>query len=175
MEVNGTGFPASPSMKICVVALVFLIAIVLAGRVDASTRAREQRSIVKIDVVQDTGARLYALTCITCHKADGLGIPDSVPPLSGSEWITNTDRMLRIVLGGLQGEIEVQGEFFNAAMPGWGTTLNDFDIAAVATYVRKSWGNKAPLISPDVVAQIRKATATRTMPWTAAELRRIGG
>ncbi len=131
---------------------------------------------LRLRVAQDTGAKLYSLTCITCHKANGLGIPDSVPPLAESEWATGSPaRMLRIVLGGMQGEIEVQGEFFNAAMPGWGGTLNDFDIAAVTTYVRKSWGNKGSAITAETVAQIRKATLDRKTPWTAEELRRISG
>jgi hypothetical protein len=41
------------------------------------------------------------------------------------------------------------------------------------TYVRKSWGNDAPAVTPEQVAAVRKETANRTANWTAAELEQI--
>jgi len=119
------------------------------------------------------GARIYRATCIACHQASGLGLPGQFPPLVGSEWVTGSEeRLVRIILHGIVGEIEVEGETFTGAMPTWGPTFRDDELAAVATYVRQAWGNKAAPISAATVTRIRLATATRTTPWTATELQK---
>ena len=67
------------------------------------------------------GAKIFAITCAACHLATGLGTEGKVPPLAGSEWVTGHEgRLIRIVLHGLVGDVEVQGEVFNGAMPTWG-------------------------------------------------------
>ena len=117
------------------------------------------------------GAKIYAAACTACHQASGLGIPGQFPPLAGSEWVTGSEeRLIRIILHGITGEIEVEGETFTGVMPTWGPTFTDDELAAVATYVRRSWGNKAGPISTSTVTRIRLTTAWRTKPWTAAEL-----
>jgi len=55
---------------------------------------------------------------------------------------------------GLQGEIVVLGTTYNSAMPPQGT-LSDYDIAAVATYERHSWGNNDGIVLPADVAAVR--------------------
>ena len=82
-------------------------------------------------------------------------------------------KLLRIILGGLSGPVEVAGETFNSAMPGWGPVLEDKDIAAVATYIRSSWGNKAGPITEAKVKSIRAATTSRKTPWTVGELAQV--
>ena len=117
------------------------------------------------------GARIFAITCAACHLANGLGTEGKVPPLAGSEWVTgNEARLVRIVLHGLIGDVEVQGEVFNGAMPTWGGAFSDEQIASVLSFVRRSWGNKAPPVSAEAVARIRAAWATRKLPWTVKEL-----
>jgi mono/diheme cytochrome c family protein len=121
-----------------------------------------------------TGAQVYSQTCAACHQPAGEGKEQMYPPLAGSEWVTGPDaRLVRIVLHGLTGEIEVEGQTFAGMMPPWGPTLTDAEIAAVTTYVRSSFGNKAAPVTAATVAAIRKATATRTTPWTAAELEKV--
>ncbi len=118
------------------------------------------------------GARIYAATCQACHQASGLGLGSQFPPLVGSEWVLGReDRLVLIILHGVVGEIEVEGEMFNGLMPTWGPSFTDADVAAVATYVRNSWGNKAAPISEATVTRVRTSHA-RTTPWTAAELQR---
>jgi mono/diheme cytochrome c family protein len=75
-----------------------------------------------------------------------------------------------VVLHGLTGEIEVAGETVSGAMPPWGATLDDAQTAAVLTYIRSSWGNKAPAVTAATVGRVRQATASRLTPWTAKEL-----
>ena len=117
------------------------------------------------------GKQVFSTTCAACHQATGEGVPGVYPPLAGSEWVTGDDaKVVRILLHGVTGPIEVAGETFNSMMPPWGATLKDADIAAVLTYVRSTWGNKGAPISAAKVASIRAATASRTTPWTAAEL-----
>jgi mono/diheme cytochrome c family protein len=117
------------------------------------------------------GAKIYAATCQACHQANGLGLPNQFPPLVGSEWVTGSeDRLLRIILHGMTGEVEVEGEMFNGLMPTWGPSFKDEELAAVATYVRQSWGNKASAVTTAMVTRVRLQYASRTTPWTAREL-----
>lgn len=119
------------------------------------------------------GAKIYAATCLACHQATGLGLGNQFPPLVSSEWVVgNEERLIRIILHGVTGEIEVEGETFNGAMPTWGPLFKDDEIAAVATYVRSSWGNKAAPVLAATVTRVRAQYATRKTPWTAAELLR---
>jgi mono/diheme cytochrome c family protein len=118
-----------------------------------------------------TGAELFAVTCASCHQAKGEGVPDRYPPLAGSEWVSgDPDRLLRIVLRGLTGEVEVQGEMFTGAMPAWGPTLKDAQVAAVVSYAREKFGGGASTVTSADVARVRKATAARKQPYTAREL-----
>jgi len=117
------------------------------------------------------GKQVFSTTCAACHQATGEGVPGVYPPLAGSEWVTGDEaKVVRILLHGVTGPIEVAGETFNSMMPPWGATLKDADIAAVLTYVRGTWGNKGAPITAAKVASIRAATTSRTTPWTAAEL-----
>jgi len=131
---------------------------------------------VKLDPVV-YGKKQFELVCITCHQATGLGVPGVYPPLAGSEWVNGSeDRIIRILLNGLKGPITVHGAIFGTVpMPvigpggmGW----NDEKIAAVLTYIRQEWGNKAPAVTTEKVAEIRGKIGTRA-EWTADELLKV--
>jgi mono/diheme cytochrome c family protein len=111
---------------------------------------------------------------VACHQATGQGLPGAFPPLADSEWVLGPEqRLIRIVLHGLGGEIEVIGATYNGIMPAFGpSTLSwsDDEIAAVLSYVRQEWGNAADPVSPETVAAVRAETADRTTAWTVAEL-----
>ncbi|AOS43513.1 Cytochrome c-552 precursor [Lacunisphaera limnophila] len=116
------------------------------------------------------GKAVYQRVCIVCHMADGKGVPAAFPPLNGSEVIAgDPDRLIRIVLHGLQGPIEVAGKTFNSVMPPQGPILKDHEIAKVLTYVRHTWGNGASPVSDQAVTTVRK-NVQRPTPWTWAEL-----
>lgn len=122
------------------------------------------------------GKRLFPDTCGKCHQVDGRGLPGQYPPLAGSEWVNaaGTARIIRIVLDGLQGPIEVKGQSFNNQMVPWRDVFTDQQIAAVLTYVRgeRDWGNNAAEVRPEDVGAIREKTKTRVAQgsWTPAEL-----
>jgi mono/diheme cytochrome c family protein len=84
--------------------------------------------------------------------------------------VENKGQIIRILLHGMQGEMEVDGEVYNGAMPAWGSTLSDREIAAVITHVRQSWDNDYSDVTADEVAGVRGATEGRASPWTAEEL-----
>lgn len=123
------------------------------------------------------GKRVYEqiANCQACHQASGLGVAGQFPPLAGSEWVlaSGPDRLIRIVLQGLSGPIQVKGQEYNNAMTPFGSVLTaDSDVAAVLTFIRqnKAWGNNASAVTPEQVKAVREATADRTEAWTAAEL-----
>ena len=106
---------------------------------------------------ESDGGVLYNKNCAVCHQADGKGDGTRFPALQGSEWVKgNKSRLIGVVLNGLQGEIEVNGEEWNGVMPSFGPTLNDGEIASMLTYVRQEFGSKSDMIDSVEVAKIRQ-------------------
>lgn len=117
------------------------------------------------------GRAVYENVCALCHNTDGAGKPNQAPAFAGSEWVLGSPgRLIRIPLTGLAGPITVKGEAWNLAMPAMGAALSDDDLAAVLTYMRQSWGNKASAITAEQVKAVRAEAGGRSQPWTAAEL-----
>lgn len=119
------------------------------------------------------GAQLYADACAQCHGSDGRGIEGQAPPLALSPWVRDSDAWLvRIVLQGLTGRIVVNGETWNLNMPPHddAEVFDDLRVAAILTFLRRSFGHVDEPVSPATVAAIRAATAERRQPWTAEEL-----
>ena len=117
------------------------------------------------------GAEMYMTRCMSCHQMNGRGVPGVFPPLTGAEWVTgDKGRLIRIVIGGLTGEVTVENEIYSGAMPPWGSFLDDKQMSDLLTYIRASWGNQASAVSPEDVSKVRAATKERREPWTAAEL-----
>ena len=67
------------------------------------------------------GKALFSANCITCHQANGEGVPGQYPPLAGSEVELGdaTNQLIAIVLKGLQGPVVIEGKPFNNAMQAW--------------------------------------------------------
>ena len=146
------------------------------GRRDAATggAAATQVAAAIADPVA-AGAQLYTKNCAACHQGTGKGVAGAFPPLIGSEWVTGSaETVIRILLNGLQGPMQVAGATYNGAMPAWQEALKDEEIAAIATYIRQWKPNAAPPVSTAQVATLRTAGASRSAPWTAAELQSAG-
>lgn len=112
-----------------------------------------------------SGAQVYAGKCAGCHQASGAGVSGVFPPLANSPWVTASEtRLVQILLHGIQGPIDVLGATYNGLMPSW-KSLSDDEIAAVATYVRSSFGNSATPVAAATVATERARTASRAAPW----------
>jgi mono/diheme cytochrome c family protein len=120
---------------------------------------------------EPAGRTQYESYCAGCHDFDGQGVPAEAPPLVGSEWVKGPEqRLIRILLHGVRGPIEVAGKTYNREMPGLGQALNDADLASLASFVRGVFGGVTPPIDAETVSRIRAAAAHRKTPWTADEL-----
>ncbi len=121
----------------------------------------------------EAGRTMFEATCLACHQQNGLGQPNLAPPLVGSEWVAGSPkRLVRIVLHGLRGPIKVKGETYELEMPALGV-LDDEQIAAALTYVRREWGHAFDPVDPAFVAKVREETASREDAWTQPDLLRI--
>jgi len=122
-----------------------------------------------IDPAVMKSGQVQFLLCGACHGQSGEGTAAG-PPLAGSEWVNGPEEnLIRIQLRGLIGPIKVKGQEYN--MPGGMAPLayqNDDQIAAVLTYIRNSFGNSAPPVSPAAVAALRSEVGKPQL--TAADL-----
>lgn len=122
------------------------------------------RSIIRTLMKDNTdpmakGEAIFEKTCAACHQRDGLGKQGVAPPLVGSEWVLapGGQRLVRIVLNGLSGPVNVQGRVWNLPMPPWRANLDDDAIAVVLNYVRSGLGtNKAAVIRSELVGAARQ-------------------
>ncbi len=121
----------------------------------------------------EVGKAMYEATCLACHQVHGMGQIGLAPPLVGSEWVAGSqERLIRIVLHGLRGPIKVKGETFELDMPALGV-LDDDQISAALTYVRREWGHTFEPVAPEAVKKVRDGTASREEAWTMADLLKI--
>ena len=128
---------------ILIIALVALPALIFA-----------QRKSIPLAKMQ-AGKAIYLQRCATCHQIDGAGSQNMIPPLIKTEFVLgDKNRLIGIVLNGLNGEMKVNGDTYGNEMPAH-NDLKDADIAAVLTYVRNSFGNKASAVSATTVKKVR--------------------
>ncbi|GAB4026720.1 hypothetical protein GCM10028809_10710 [Spirosoma gilvum] len=107
-------------------------------------------------MTKSPGQVVYEQNCLTCHQANGSGVPNLNPPLRGTDWVLgDKKRLINVVLKGLQGQ-DVEGDAYDNAMPAH-DFLTDTQIADVLTYIRSSFGNKADAITADDVKATRAA------------------
>lgn len=97
--------------------------------------------------LNERGAKVYASNCVACHQATGKGVPGAFPALEGSKLVLGKQEdQIAILLNGKPG----------TSMAAF-KQLSDVELAAVATYTRNAWGNKAE----DTVVQPKDFTAAR--------------
>jgi mono/diheme cytochrome c family protein len=112
------------------------------------------------------GQEVYKNLCEACHGADGREQQGVAPALIGSAEVVGPAAVpIRILLHGKEGSVGL--------MPAHADALGDEEIAAVITYIRRSWGHTASPVDAGAVKNVRSATAGRTRPWTAEELAAI--
>jgi len=173
--IEGAG--AVPKWFFAVTAVMFGWGLWYLGTaVPGVTLAGDLRSVQQ-PVGPPSGEAIYSARCAACHQANGQGLENVFPPLVASDWLVrDPETPIRILLLGIQGEIEVKGKVYNNVMPAFGTTLTDEEIAAVLTYVRNEWGNEAPEIEGSQVAEMRADLGDRTASWNGgAELAEVRG
>ena len=121
------------------------------------------------------GKALFSANCITCHQANGEGLPGQYPPLAGSEVVLGQalNHTIAIVLKGLQGPVTVKGQAFNNSMQAWEDQYSDQQLASILTYERSDWGNNGTPVTADMVKQVRSEIKGRKEQWTWAELQKL--
>lgn len=138
----------------------------------AQMEERKLRANIKTpDEVQDdltqgrleVGENIYNNNCGSCHQRDGKGDGSRFPPLNGSEWVTgDPERLIKVVLNGLEGSITVKGQHYNGIMPSH-RFLDDEEVASVLTYIRKNFNNNASSISAREVGYVRRSSAEKAL------------
>lgn len=126
----------------------------------------------------EAGALHYGAHCSTCHGEDGTGLEGAGPPLSPSNWVNASPKMLAaLVLNGVEGDIVVNGKLYTPpqiqpVMTGFKhAEMTDQDIADTLTYIRsRSFGNNADPVDPQVVTEMRAAYASRDTPMSPKAL-----
>ncbi|WP_339728231.1 PVC-type heme-binding CxxCH protein [Maribacter stanieri] len=122
------------------------------------------------------GKKIYETEgyCITCHQEAGTGLQKAgYPTLVGQEWVLgDEERLIKLALHGLYGPMNIMGNHYEGQVPmmAFKGLLKDDEIAAVLTYVRNSFGNKASVIDPNKVKEVRAATMDRNSFYTPDEL-----
>ena len=113
----------------------------------ASASAEDASKTWGVDELLARGEKVYAANCVACHQGTGRGLPPAFPPLAGSKVVNGPEQgQIDLVLNGKPG----------TAMAAFGKQLSDTDLAAVITFTRKSWGNKASEVQPAEVKERRK-------------------
>jgi nitrite reductase (NO-forming) len=102
------------------------------------------------------GASLYTANCAACHQPTGEGIAGAFPPLKGDAAVLDPDpgKQIAAVLKGVQGQ-NVGGTVYSTAMPPFGNTLNDAEIADIINHERSSWSNQGRQITASDVKAAR--------------------
>jgi len=136
---------------------------------------RKQFDPVQLKLLRK-GQTVYEQLCFACHNFDGTGMPMQgaqpdatlAPPLARAPAVIGPpDGVLSILLDGVSGPVD--GKSYGAQMVSMAAN-NDEWIASVASYIRNSFGNRAPPVSVEDVARVRAATKSRKQPWTIQEI-----
>ncbi len=119
--------------------------------------------------VLSAGQAAYEANCASCHQATGQGVPGAFPPVAGhAAALYNAESgrpyLINLLLYGLQGEIEVEGQTYNGVMPPW-QQLPDGDIADILNYIVTAWEGNEQLqdftpYEADEIAELRAETLT---------------
>jgi mono/diheme cytochrome c family protein len=109
------------------------------------------------------GGAIYRDQCSACHGLDGKGVDRLFPSVANSSMARADDptTVIRIVLRGAR-SVATDKEPTAPGMPSYGWQLKDDQVANVLTYIRNSWGNAAPAVSPDEVARLRASVTKRS-------------
>ena len=137
--------------------LLFCLSLPLFGLAQAKkSAAKSVATTGSLKQSINDGQVVYQKYCLTCHQADGSGVPNLNPPLLQTKWVLGSKAILiEQVLKGSKGKVEIEGETFHNTMPPLGQTLSDQQIADVLTYVRNSFGNKSSRVSAAEVKVVR--------------------
>ena len=105
------------------------------------------------------GQRLYARHCLSCHQADGGGVPNMQPAIAGGTWVQGDARALALFVmsGGFDSASRKDSDVGNVMPPF--RQLADADLAEILTYIRQKFGNGASPVTAADIAEARQSLA----------------
>ena len=146
--------------KIIVIAFLLIPFCGLFNNPDLASNNIDRKATISAQQSLKEGQAVFKKYCISCHQADGAGVPHMAPPLIKTKYVLgDKEDMIKIVLNGLKG-VEINEQTYYNPMPPLGTVLKDKEIADVLTYVRSSFGNKASTVTVEDVKKARGDTKT---------------
>ena len=93
------------------------------------------------------GKKVYEKNCLTCHQANGGGVPRMNPPLINASFVKgDKKKLIQWVLKGSTEKVPIDGKYYSNNMPAQ-DVLKDEDIADVLTYIRNSFKNKGTAVT----------------------------
>jgi mono/diheme cytochrome c family protein len=103
------------------------------------------------------GQRLYAAHCLSCHQADGGGVPNMQPAIAGGTWVQGDAQALALFVmsGGFDSASRTDGDVDNVMPPF--RQLTDADLAEILTFIRQKFGNGASPVTAMQVAEARRS------------------
>jgi mono/diheme cytochrome c family protein len=136
-------------------ALSVVIAL-LACAASAQTQAPSNAAPVASADTRPTGQRLYGRHCLSCHQADGYGVPNMQPAITGGTWVKGDPKALAlfVLTGGFDSAQRKEDAASHNVMPPF-HQLSDQDLAQILTFIREKFGDGASAVAPAVVAQAR--------------------
>ena len=116
------------------------------------------------------GKTKFESYCAACHQYDGQGMGEA-PPLDDAPWVVGPQEVLiKIVLHGVRGKMEIAGETYDREMPGLAPILSDEEVASLLSFVRQRFGRLTTPIEAGTVSKIRAEHQDRTDYWSVDEL-----
>ncbi len=133
----------------------FIFSIFVCLALNAQHKTKQKTILTKNIALIDSGKIVYETYCLPCHQANGMGVPKMNPPLVKTKWVLGDKTILiNILLKGLNDPIEIDDEEYFNPMPAH-DFLSNGQIAAVLSYVRNNFGNKAESITVQEVKDVR--------------------
>jgi mono/diheme cytochrome c family protein len=139
--------------------IIVCLTLICAFTLSAQTKRKPTKAIAAKTSAPNTanGKRVFMQYCMSCHQADGGGVQNMNPPLIKTTYVLgDKTRLIKIVLNGLNEDIEINGDTYTNTMPSQ-DFLKDQEIADVLTYVRNNFGNKASAVTAAEVKKTRAA------------------
>lgn len=108
---------------------------------------------IKLEQYYIGGKELYEQNCANCHQKDGKGLQNLYPPIAGSDYLKDKEKVIYIIKNGLSGEIMVNGKKYNQPMPA-NNQLTNLDIAEVVTYIYNEWHGETKITEVKEVEKV---------------------
>jgi cytochrome c6 len=97
----------------------------------------------------ELGQQKFNENCAACHRLGGEGLPVRFPALKNNPFVLGEpEPVISTVLHGRNGKLGL--------MPAWQDRFTDREVAAIVSYIRQAWGNRAPPVDPERVAELRR-------------------